>query len=281
MTTNKYTHRILHTVLGKVEYCSYGSGKPVLFFHGGHSNCHEDLFTRGYDLNKYQLIIPSRPGYGQTSFKNLESPERTADLFYALYSALNLKKVIIVGISAGGTSAISFASKYPKATSKLVLISAVSKRWMTSKDANYKKGSKLFHPKMEALSWAGFRLGFKLVPNLMTKTLFEELSTKKAETNFTEDEISTIKEMSFKQRSGHGFILDLEHDINPDVLEKVKCKTLIMHSENDNAVAPEMAHHANQHIEKSALKTYDNKWGHLLWVGEEASLCINDLMEFI
>ena len=51
--------KIIDTDKGQVEYSIVGKEKPVLFLHGGHSNCKETLFHKGFDTNKFQLITPS------------------------------------------------------------------------------------------------------------------------------------------------------------------------------------------------------------------------------
>ena len=54
--------KIIETDKGQIEYSIVGKGIPVLFLHGGHSNCRETLFHKGCNTNKYLLITPSRPG---------------------------------------------------------------------------------------------------------------------------------------------------------------------------------------------------------------------------
>ena len=53
-------NKIISTKLGEIEYATTGKGKPVLFIHGGHTNCNSTLWHKGFDLNKFQLIAPSR-----------------------------------------------------------------------------------------------------------------------------------------------------------------------------------------------------------------------------
>jgi pimeloyl-ACP methyl ester carboxylesterase len=57
---------VIKTDKGQIEYSIVGKGVPILFLHGGHSNCQETLLHKGFDTNKFQLITPSRPGYGNT-----------------------------------------------------------------------------------------------------------------------------------------------------------------------------------------------------------------------
>jgi pimeloyl-ACP methyl ester carboxylesterase len=262
------------------EYSIFGSGQSVLFLHGGHSNSDETLFQKGYDKSKFQLITPSRPGYGKTPLARFKSPKESAELIITLLDYLKIEKAIIVGISAGGLTALELAANYPTRTEKLVLISAVTKKWLSKSDNLYIRGKKMFSPNKEKRSWKLFRFFFNLLPKMMTKVLFKELSTKEKSIILT-DEISEIKEMTFKQSSGYGFENDLDHDISDGIIEKINCPTLILHSENDKSVNIEMAQYASQKIENSELKTYDNKWGHLLWVGEESAKPIADVMKFI
>ncbi len=273
-------NKIIKTELGRIEYRKVGIGQPIIFIHGGHSNCNETLFQKGYDKNQYQLITPSRPGYGKTPLDNKLQPNEAAELIKSMIEEMKIGKIIIVGISAGGLTALQLASELQGRVVKLILISAVTKKWLNSKDELYKKGKRLFAPSKEKLTWSIYRLFFRLFPGMMSKVLFNEISSKKGE-RITKEEIQEIKEMTFKQKSGEGFVTDLEQDINDEVLRIIDCPTLIMHSKNDKAVKLEMAKHAKENIKNSELKIYDNKWGHLLWIGEDSRIPIFDVMEFI
>ena len=59
---------------------------------------------------------------------------------------------------------------------KLILISAVTQKWMTEKDPTYFKAKKIFSPTIEKYSWTLFRLFYSLFPDLLAKTMFKELS---------------------------------------------------------------------------------------------------------
>lgn len=268
------------TELGQVEYSVRGVGTPLVFFHGGHSSCKETVFQKGFDPSRYMLITPSRPGYGKTPLLKNTTPRKTADLIERLLGSLGIEKAGVVGISAGGLPAIEYAARYPGNTTCLILISAVTRKWLDQNDALYRRGMKMFSPKRENLSWKLFRTFFRLFPNTMTKTLFNELSTVK-DPSFTSGEIEQIKEMTFRQASGTGFVADLNHSLGAKTIQNVRCPTLILHSENDKSVPLEMAYYAEESIENSILKTYKNKWGHLLWVGEDSKAPIQDTNDFL
>jgi pimeloyl-ACP methyl ester carboxylesterase len=273
------TH-IVTTEKGTVEYNLTGKGMQLLFIHGGHSSCNETLFHKGFDHGTNCLITPSRPGYGNTPLSKNETPKDTAELFNALLNALKLDAVIVVGISAGGLSAIELAANFPNRVTKLILVSAVTKKWMSGKDKNYKKAKKLFSPILESFSWGLFRFLYTLFPHAMAKAMFKELSNHKP-IDISKGEVSELFEMIKLQRSKQGFINDLEQDIEPHTINNVNCPTLILHSANDNTVKLEHANHAHRQIKDSILKIYNNKWGHLLWLGQEANRPINDALEFI
>lgn len=143
----------VNTQKGPVEYSITGQGKPVLFLHGGHSNCLETLFLKGFDLKKYQLITPSRPGYGNTPLKDKTTPRKTAGLVIALLDYLGIEKIVGYGISAGGLTAIEIAANFPERVEKLVLASAVSKKWLDKNGKVYVTAKKMFNPKTEKLVW--------------------------------------------------------------------------------------------------------------------------------
>lgn len=274
------TPQIINTPKGTIEFSLIGTGTPILFVHGGHSSCNDTFFHKGFDTKQFCLITPSRPGYGNTPLSHRISPQQTAELFIALLDELNLKSVIVVGISAGGPSAIELAANFPERVTKLILISAVTKKWLQKEDETYQKAKRLFSPATEKYSWAIFRFCYSLFPRLMAKTMFKEFSNFRP-CEITKKEITELYGMLKFQRSKEGFINDLDQDIEQGVIGRVTCPTIILHSTNDNSVKVEHAKHAQFEIKNSILKTYNNRWGHLLWLGEEGYTPINETLTFI
>lgn len=273
-------NQIIETPLGAIECSLTGAGKPVLFLHGGHSNSRETLWHKGFDKTRFLLVTPSRPGYGKTPLATFSQPKEAAALVASMLEKLGLEKAIVVGISAGGLTAIELAARFPEKVEKLILLSAVTRKWLSPEEDMYRKGKKLFSPKSEKWSWLMFRTFFRLFPRKMTEVLFGELSTRKG-AEISRDEIAEIKQMTFLQRSGHGFAADLDQDIGEGVISRIQCPTLILHSKNDPSVNPGFARYAKEMIPHAGLIFYDNKWGHLLWVGEESETPIQDTLDFI
>ena len=270
----------LESAAGKIEYSIIGKGSPVLFVHGGHSNCRETLFHEGFDLDQYQLITPSRPGYGDTPLINNRTPSQTANLFVSLLDELNIDQTIIYGISAGGLTAIALAAEYPERVSKLILASAVTKKWLDENDKVYKAAQKIFNPTIERITWGMVKIFFRISPKLMGKSFYKQFSTNPVHP-FRDQDIQKLASTLRHFRSKEGFLNDIDQTIEEDNLKSVQCPTLIIHSKNNASVPFGHAMHAHHFIENSRLVPLDNEWGHLFWFGEDSMHSIRQVMEFI
>jgi len=272
---------IITTAKGKIAYRLHGQGKPILFIHGGHTSCKETIFHKGLDPDKYCSIIPSRPGYGNTPLTDAnKTPKGTADLLIALLDALQLQKVVVAGISAGGLVALEIAAGYPDRVESLVLMSALTKKWFAPTDKLYTGGKKAFAPAVEPFTWWLYRLFFRLFPKAMTRVMFKSLSNYRP-VEFTANELQEVKQMTFNMRSGKGFVNDLDQTIDPEILTGITCPTLILHSHYDKAVDISHPLHAKDKIKHARLLTFNNRWGHLIWIGKEYDQYLHAFKEFI
>ncbi len=271
---------VVHTNLGTIEYSIKGQGKPVIFFHGGLSNCRDTLWHQNWDLTSYQLITPSRPGYGKTPLAQNGSPKKVARLVHQLLVELDISSPIIVGISAGAPAAIAYAALYPQDTHSLILMSAVTKRWITKGDPMYSRIIRLFGSRYYKNKWKIYRAYFGLMPKLAANNLLREMSSK-PQARTTAPETAQVKEMVFNSATGEGLYTDLKLNTSKRLLQNVQCPTLILHSEYDKLVPLDMAFYAEQTIPNTKVKTYPNKWGHLLWVGADSRPPLTDIQKFL
>lgn len=272
--------QLIQTSHGPVEYSGSGSGAPVLFLHGGHSNCRETLFHKGLDLEKFRLITPSRPGYGKTPLSDKTSPEAAAGLMVALLDQLELDRVTVYGISAGGPTAIALAGLYPDRVSRLILASAVTRKWLDKKDKIYRTARLIFHPAVEGFIWGMVRLFSRLTPRLIAGSFYPQFSTRPPHELRSAD----VKELTgtlSSYRSGTGFLNDIDQQVDESLLREIHCPTLIIHSKNDGSVPPDHGEHAHQSIQGSRLFTPDNEWGHLVWIGTDAPEVLRVVNEFL
>ncbi len=271
---------LLQTAIGNIEYQSIGKGIPVLFLHGGHSNCQETLSHKGFDLEKYQLITPSRPGYGKTPLQSLQSLKDTTDLLVELLNHLSITKVVVYGISAGGLTAIKFASNHTERTSKLILASAVSKKWLDKSDPTYKLGKIMFRPGLEGFVWSMVNFFSSLWPRLIANNFYPQFSLLDKHKLRKEDILELTASLK-NYRSKAGFVHDLDQNIDEEALKQIRCPSLIIHSKNDASVPLDHALHAHESIPQSKLEVLDNEWGHLFWIGKDSNTAIAQTLSFI
>lgn len=264
------TSNITQTAKGQIEYVLEGEGQTCLLLHGGHSNCFERLGTEEIFAAGMSALIPSRPGYGRTSESVGQSAAEAAASMVALLDQLSLEKVSVMAVSAGGPTALYLAALYPERVDKLVLQSAVSKPWLSPDHALYKSAKRIFHPRIQNMTWKLVRTFVNISPTLIYRQMipsFSKLSTSAVLSSFTASDKATFKNMLLHLSSGSGFMLDIEHKVPEEILKQITRPTLIVHSQNDNSVSFEHARHAQQLISNSEL--FEAKtWGHLIWIGE-------------
>lgn len=257
-----------------IEYSIMGKGEPILVMHGGHSNCQEEMGYQELIDNGFSLITPSRPGYGKTSKEAGESLSLACEYYFQLLRHLNIEKVNLLAISAGGPSGIYFAAHYPTLVSSLALQSAVTKNWLLPEDKKYRGAKILFHPKAEKFTWAFISTIINRFPRLVFQQLFSSFSSltyREAKEKIAENDVEGVRKMTNRQRSGSGFLMDLAQnkDLTVEDLRAVTCPTLILHSKYDGSVPLEHPYHAYEHISSSELYLLDS-WGHLIWLGKSA-----------
>lgn len=268
-----------------IEYSILGKGIPILIFHGGHSNCSEEFGYAALVEQGYSLITPSRAGYGNTSKAIGDNLATACQAYLGLLNHLELDKVHVIAISAGGPSGIYFASHYPERVISLALQSAVSKEWLTPKDKTYKAAQILFRPSMEKHTWKLMGSMSSLFPAFIFKHMassFSLLPYAEVLASMNDDDMAWFQKMNSRQRSGHGFMIDLSQTSSLSIsdLQSIQCPTLILHSQNDRAVPQEHAYHAHSNIPGSKLCMLDT-WGHLIWLGKGSEQLNQEMLRFL
>lgn len=113
----------IETACGPVEYAAAGATPQVLVVHGAGGGFDQGIrLARDFMGDGFRFIAPSRFGYLRTPLPDDATPAAQADAHACLLDALNIRKVAIVGVSAGALSSMQFALRYPDRTSALVLI---------------------------------------------------------------------------------------------------------------------------------------------------------------
>ena len=113
---------IAETMAGPVEYAERGEGEPLLMIHGAGGGYDQGLLLARDFADAYRVIAPSRFGYLKTPMPQDSSPAAQADAHAALLDFLNIGKCVVVGVSAGGPSAVELVLRHPDKVSALVLL---------------------------------------------------------------------------------------------------------------------------------------------------------------
>ncbi|MCG3190268.1 MAG: putative aminoacrylate hydrolase RutD [Burkholderiaceae bacterium] len=119
------------TRCGPIEVQQAGEGIPLLVIHGaGGGHDQGMLFARALVPHGIRVIAMSRFGYLRTPLPADATPAAQADAHVCLLDALGIERAAVMGISAGGLSAMQTAIRHPGRVSALVLV--VSLAWRPS-----------------------------------------------------------------------------------------------------------------------------------------------------
>lgn len=119
---NSLGSRVIDTACGPVEYARVGEGYPMLVVHGAFGGFDQGLWVaRDSGLTGYDVISVSRFGFLRTPMPPGANLNLQADAFAALLDSLGIQRAVVFGVSAGSTSSIRFAARYPERVSALIL----------------------------------------------------------------------------------------------------------------------------------------------------------------
>ncbi|MEZ4645260.1 MAG: alpha/beta hydrolase [Chloroflexota bacterium] len=117
--------QVLTTERGAIEYSVVGQGQPLLYFHGGMGGYEQGLaLAEMLPLDDFQLITFSRPGYRRTDIANGRTLPEQAEVACEVLDHLGIGAATILGLSAGGMSALQFAQNHPERSEQLILLLA-------------------------------------------------------------------------------------------------------------------------------------------------------------
>jgi pimeloyl-ACP methyl ester carboxylesterase len=255
------------TVAGPVEYrYEQRGGATVVVFHGGHMHAGiaigEDVFADA----GHSVLVPSRPGYGRT-------PLTTVGAFVEdvaqLCAHLGITEVAaVVGISAGGPTAMAMAARHPGLVRRVILESAVGPLPWPDPRTRIAAGV-VFRPGVERLTWRGVGALVRSAPDAGLRMLLRDLSTLPARQvvgALSGADRRELVAMFSHMRSGQGFRNDLA--VLRDDLADVTQPAVVIASRHDGSVPFAHAEALVATIAGSVLieSAADS---HLVWLGPD------------
>jgi pimeloyl-ACP methyl ester carboxylesterase len=248
--------RLLETKFGKMEYAIRGQGNPVLLIHGAGGGFDQGLWLGRTCLDgKYKSIAPSKFGYLNSETPDEFSAKLQAEQYRILLDYLNIEKVDIIAVSAGGPSSMQFAHDFPERVKSLVLLSAVSGPPNSEdKDSFYIKIIQTIQ-KSDFAYW------------LFTKTFKSQIL------GLFGIPASDYKNFTSEQKALASELLEIMHPMSLryqgtitdgliikefEIPDSISVPTLIVHSKNDGLVSYSHAELAHRKIKDSKLILYEN-----------------------
>jgi len=273
--------KIIETPLGSIEYTLAGSGPTILVVHGGNGNCFIDVKQESLLQAGYQVLIPSRPGYGATPISLGKSAAEQAKVFRTLLDALHIPSVAVIGVSAGGPVALEFARRYPDITCCLILEEAITTTWVPRISPQYWAMKWMLHPKRQAGLWREQREQFDADTKVNLLALAKMFSLCKAQDvvdQWDADDVAFYRKMLFSFDSGPGFVHTLDH--KAEKLEEIRVPVLIIHSPHDRNVPFHHATNAKRRIKDAELFEAPSL-SHIIYMGKGKEEVIQKRMDFL
>jgi pimeloyl-ACP methyl ester carboxylesterase len=250
---------------GEIEYRLEKRGSKVaLILHGGHMNASVHIGEDYFLEHNYTTLVVSRPGYGKTPLSAGDTPTEFAETLHEFLQLLAIDPVVLVGISAGGRTAMKLAAIHPENVEKLILQSSLSfAPWpdMKTRVAAYIA----FNPFAEKCSWSLLRRFLNRNPRAAVKMMLANMTTlePKAVVNiYSEQQLQALIEVFGAMSSGNGFMADMK--VREDNATDVKVPTLIVHSNYDKTVPLSHPHLLAQEIQQARLYLTEAE-SHLIW----------------
>ena len=127
---------VVATRCGPIEVQQVGDGIPLLMIHGSGGGHDQGMaWARPLAQHSVRVIAMSRFGYLRTPRPADASPEAQADAHICLLDALGITKAAVMGVSAGGPSAMQTAIRHPDRVSALVLVVPIAYKPSTLADS--------------------------------------------------------------------------------------------------------------------------------------------------
>jgi 2-hydroxy-6-oxonona-2,4-dienedioate hydrolase len=259
--------RRVGTRSGPIEYAEAGDGAPVLISHGAGGG-----FDQGLELGQplarrgLRVIAMSRFGYLGTPLPANASAIAQADAHAQLLDVLGIKRVAILGASAGAPSAMQFAIRYPQRCSALVLLVPLAYK---PADASAPRMSPW--PEKILMTIVGSDLVYWLASKFARGAVIERVlgTPPSVLAGATEDErnrvnriMETIPPISRRIR---GIINDAHvyNTLTRFDLEKIVVPTLVLSARDDGYATYAGAEYTAQHVSGARFVGFESG-GHLL-----------------
>lgn len=267
---------VVTTRCGPIEVQQAGQGIPLLMIHGSGGGHDQGMaWVRPLTQQGLRVIAMSRFGYLRTPRPADASPEAQADAHVCLLDALGIPRVAVMGVSAGGPSAMQTAIRHPERVSALVLVVPIA--WKpgdvaaTAPPISDRKDALLLRLLgSDFLFWTGLRLARDQVIRHVLATPPEQVAAaSEAERQRVNDLADRILPVS-QRAAGLGDDTRLGKGLKAYALASIQAPTLVVSARDDGYGTYAPAEYTASQIAGAKFLGFDNG-GHVL-VGHDQTV---------
>jgi len=251
--------RVILTQYGTMEFTESGAGAPILVIHGIGGGYDHGILIGNLIQDQFRIIAPSRFGYLRSMLPAEPSLTAQAGVYAAILDELGLPGASILGISAGGLSAIQFALSYPERCHSLVLLSAVTR--------NYPQAVRQYNGfydlayRMDFVGWSLINLLRPVIRKIRSVSK-DSLAPSPEESEWVESFYLAALPTSRRYAGAMNDINQIGSGSEPP-LGQLNRPTLIIHASDDLTVPVEHAWYASRQIPDAHLEILPDG-GHMM-----------------
>jgi pimeloyl-ACP methyl ester carboxylesterase len=259
---------IAETAAGDVEYAETGAGEPLLMIHGAGGGYDQGLLIARDFAEGHRVIAPSRFGYLKTPVPEDVSPAAQADAHAALLDFLDIGRCIVVGVSAGGPSAIEMALRHPEKVAALFLMvpRTYDPTQCVGSDRSVQSRAvlRLIESSADFLFWMAIRVARPAVVRFLGSPPEVDAGAASEDRRCVTEVMRSVLPLSSRVR---GIAVDSGIELSPWPLERVAAPTLIISAEDDLWKTLPGARFTAERIPGAELRVLESG-GHLM-IGRE------------
>jgi pimeloyl-ACP methyl ester carboxylesterase len=266
---------LIATRCGPIEVQQAGVGIPLLMIHGSGGGHDQGMaWARPLVQQGVRVIAMSRFGYLRTPRPADASPEAQADAHVCLLDALGIAKAAVMGVSAGGPSALQTAIRHPGRVSALVLVVPIAYKPGTVADSappvtDDKDALLLRLLGSDFLFWTGLQLARgPLIRHVLATPPELVAAASAAERTRIDDLAERILPVSVRA-AGLRDDTGLGKRLRPYALTSIRVPTLVVSARDDGFGTFAAAQYTASHIAGAEFMGFEDG-GHLLVGHDEA-----------
>jgi pimeloyl-ACP methyl ester carboxylesterase len=267
---------MVDTRCGPIEVQQAGDGIALLMIHGSGGGHDQGMaWARPLVQRGVRVIAMSRFGYLRTPRPADASPEAQADAHVCLLDALGIAKAAVMGVSAGGPSAMQTAIRHPQRVSALVLVVPIAYKPGAVADSappvsDDKDALLMRLLGSDFLFWTGLHVARDPLIRHVLATPPEQVAAaseaERARVNDLADRILPVSTRAAGLRDDTG----LGKRLGPYALESIRVPTLVVSARDDGFGTYAAAQYTASRIAGAAFVGFEDG-GHLL-VGHDAAV---------